>query len=224
MCITITMVTGCATIISGSRQSVSISSEPDDATVYIVKRKGEFAICKTPNTVTIKRRTPKIVVKKEGYRDTVLLYKSRKIKKYFTNSETGEVTKKRVRAGKYYTLANWWYLGNLVLGGPLGMCVDLATGAYARLPNNMDVVLTKNNKTSPKPNDKPIVNTNSNKQIYKVTSESLNVRSGAGSTYDVIMKISKGVSVEVLDKSNTEWWKIEYNNEIGFVSSKYLSK
>jgi uncharacterized protein YgiM (DUF1202 family) len=50
------------------------------------------------------------------------------------------------------------------------------------------------------------------------------MRSGAGSNYTLIMKINKNASVEVIEKVNSDWWKIKYNDEIGYVSSKFLSK
>lgn len=74
---------------------------------------------------------------------------------------------------------------------------------------------------------KDIVNenvTNSTKETFKVTSEFLNIRSGAGTTYDIVVKINKGTSVDLIEKMSTEWWKIKYNDKIGFVSPKYLSK
>jgi hypothetical protein len=76
---------------------------------------------------------------------------------------------------------------------------------------------------TPKPAEKS-VKTSVAKDTYKVTCESLNMRSGAGSNYTLIMKINKNASVEVIEKVNSDWWKIKYNDEIGYVSSKFLSK
>lgn len=63
---------------------------------------------------------------------------------------------------------------------------------------------------------------NSEKQIYKVTSETLNVRSGPGITYDIIITIHKSALVQLINKENSEWWKIKYKDKTGFCASKYL--
>ena len=55
-----------------------------------------------------------------------------------------------------------------------------------------------------------------------VTASSLNVRSGASTTYSVIGKLSKGSKVEVISTSNG-WSKIKYDGRTGYVSSQYLS-
>lgn len=72
---------------------------------------------------------------------------------------------------------------------------------------------------------KPESESTAGKEIYKVTAENfVNMRSGAGLNFDLIMKINKGSFVEVIEKTNSGWWKIKYMGEIGFVSSKLLSK
>ena len=55
-----------------------------------------------------------------------------------------------------------------------------------------------------------------------VTATTLNVRSGAGTSYQVIGSLSKGTKVEVISESNG-WSKINYNGKTGYVSSQYLS-
>ena len=55
-----------------------------------------------------------------------------------------------------------------------------------------------------------------------VNASSLNVRSGASTSYSVIGNLSKGSKVEVISTSNG-WSKIKYNGQTGYVSSKYLS-
>lgn len=57
----------------------------------------------------------------------------------------------------------------------------------------------------------------------KITSGSLNVRSGDGTNHSVIGSLSKGSSVLVLSVADS-WSKILFNgSQIGFVSSKYLT-
>ena len=55
-----------------------------------------------------------------------------------------------------------------------------------------------------------------------VTATTLNVRSGAGTSYSVLGSLSKGTKVEVISTKNG-WSKINYNGSIGYVSSQYLS-
>ena len=62
--------------------------------------------------------------------------------------------------------------------------------------------------------------TNENKKV--VTANSLNMRSGASTSYRVITKLSKGTVVEVISESNG-WSKIKNNGRLGYVSSEYLT-
>ena len=57
-----------------------------------------------------------------------------------------------------------------------------------------------------------------------VTATSLNVRSGAGTSYSVITKLSKGTVVDVLESASNGWKKIKTSNgTIGWVSGSYLA-
>ncbi len=63
----------------------------------------------------------------------------------------------------------------------------------------------------------------SSTSIVNIQSGSLNVRSGAGTSYTIIGKLLKGENVIVLS-SSSNWSKILYNGtKIGYVSSQYLS-
>ena len=62
--------------------------------------------------------------------------------------------------------------------------------------------------------------TNENKKV--VTANSLNMRSGASTSYRVITKLSKGTVVEVISESNG-WSKIKNDGRLGYVSSEYLT-
>lgn len=60
--------------------------------------------------------------------------------------------------------------------------------------------------------------------IGTVTATSLNVRSGASTSYSVVGKLNKGEKVEILS-SNNGWYKIEYdNNKIGWSCDDYITK
>ena len=50
----------------------------------------------------------------------------------------------------------------------------------------------------------------------------LNVRSGPGKGYSVVCQVKKGSTVDVLDDSNTDWWKIRQNGNAGYAMSEYL--
>ena len=57
-----------------------------------------------------------------------------------------------------------------------------------------------------------------------VTATSLNVRSGAGTSYSVITKLPKGTVVDVLESASNGWKKIKTSNgTIGWVSGSYLA-
>jgi len=109
--------TGCATVASGKHQDVMIRSNPTGANVLI----DGMMSGTTPmlaNLVRKKRHT--IKVSKPGY-------------------ET--VTRATTRG------FNWWYLGNLILGGIIGLIVDPITGAiYEVKPDAVYVDLEKPNQ------------------------------------------------------------------------------
>lgn len=97
------LLASCATIISGSRQTVEIFSEPTNATVSI----NEIEIGKTPIIENLKRNQDyRLVLKLDGY------------KPYET------VLEKKFNA---------WYIGNIVFGGVIGLVVDPITGAMYKL-------------------------------------------------------------------------------------------
>ena len=60
-------------------------------------------------------------------------------------------------------------------------------------------------------------------QTKYVDTEELNIRSGAGTKYEVVDKISQGRKVTVLSDQG-KWSEIELENgQKGFVSTKFLS-
>jgi len=56
---------------------------------------------------------------------------------------------------------------------------------------------------------------------YYTATTTLNVRSGAGTSYSVLFSIDKGDEVELISKTNN-WYEIKYKERTGFASSKYL--
>ena len=63
-----------------------------------------------------------------------------------------------------------------------------------------------------------------NNEIYIVTAQSLNMRNGAGVQYSIIITLSEGDEVMLIEKTTKDWWKIMYKNYEGYVSSQLLIK
>ncbi len=58
-----------------------------------------------------------------------------------------------------------------------------------------------------------------------ISSGVLNVRKSGSTSAEIVDKLSKGDTVEVLDTSNASWWKIKTPNGVtGYASSDYLEK
>lgn len=132
VCVSATLtMTGCASIFSGSTQTLTFKSVPDEAQITISNKAGEKVHTGlTPATVTLKRGTGyfkpaayDVTFKKDGYQA-----KSVQV--------TGSV--------------NGWYVANIIFGGLIGLLiVDPITGAmYTLNPNDINAVLDKNQTAS----------------------------------------------------------------------------
>lgn len=100
---TILVTTNCATIISGSKQTVKFASTPSEASVFI----DEVEVGKTPYETKLERkREYAVMIKLDGYRT----YETKLTKKF-----------------------NAWYLGNILFGGIIGLIIDPITGAIYNL-------------------------------------------------------------------------------------------
>jgi len=109
------LTTGCATIVSKSTQTMTLTSVPDGATVRITNKSGVAVnSSSTPSTVTLKKgrgyfkpETYTLSFSKEGYKPVDITVR-------------GSV--------------NGWYFGNVIFGGLIGLlAVDPATGAMFTL-------------------------------------------------------------------------------------------
>ncbi len=80
-----------------------------------------------------------------------------------------------------------------------------------------DGTVTPTETPTEKPTETPVET-----KTGKVTASSLNVRSGAGTTYDKVAKITKGTAVTVLDEKDG-WYKIETGSVTGWVSGEYIA-
>ncbi len=110
------MSTGCASIISGSEQEISLTSQPSGATVT-VEPGGQQAT--TPGTLLLKR--------KDGpYRLNFTLDGHEPYSVMLTTDMNG------------------WVYGNLILGGIIGFLIDSSTGASTTLnPDEVNANLVK---------------------------------------------------------------------------------
>lgn len=100
------LLSSCATIISGSKQNVKFSSNPSSASIFI----DEVEVGKTPFEMKLARKSEHVVmIKLEGYQT----YQTTLTKKF-----------------------NAWYVGNILIGGWIGLIVDPITGAIYNLSPN----------------------------------------------------------------------------------------
>ena len=56
-----------------------------------------------------------------------------------------------------------------------------------------------------------------------ITTANLNLRKSTSTTSDILATIPKNTSINIIDKSISGWYKIEYKGVTGFVSSQYVS-
>lgn len=113
----LTLLSGCASIVSGGPENLTISSNPSDANMTICnERTGQcLTNAKTPYTASLERD--------QGFFKAAK-YKIRCEKEGYTPLE------KSISAN-----VNGWYFGNIVFGGLVGLLiVDPATGAMWSLP------------------------------------------------------------------------------------------
>lgn len=68
----------------------------------------------------------------------------------------------------------------------------------------------------------PTTTSNVSKVVYVVNTSALNVRSGPGTSYNVVGGLSRGASANVVGSSG-KWYKISYGGGYGYISSSYTS-
>jgi len=126
-CIAITIgATGCATITSGTSQSVMVVTEKDvvDASCELTDKKGgKWYVPETPAAVTVRKGDGpmSVVCRKDGYKVSTLSVDE--------------------------TLAGATF-GNIILGGGIGILVDAASGAAQQYPDNIIVWMEPDKWTS----------------------------------------------------------------------------
>jgi len=111
-------LSSCATLVNGTKQTVSFNSEPSGATVILVNKKGiETTIGTTPMVTAIPRKTKKVKFSSEGF-----------------YTETYEAYAKASIHWLYYLDA---------ISGFVPAIIDLSTGGHIKLEENVKVELKK---------------------------------------------------------------------------------
>ncbi|MBC5863320.1 PEGA domain-containing protein [Flavobacterium sp. K77] len=108
------LCSSCATIVSGSKQNVKFESNPSQATILV----DEVEVGKTPFEIKLSRKSEhEVLIKLDGYKN----YQTTLTKKF-----------------------NAWYLGNILIGGLVGLIIDPVTGAiYNLTPKQVNAEMTK---------------------------------------------------------------------------------
>lgn len=111
-------VSGCASIVSGTTQNVNIATMPADekSNCTLHDEKSTYQAI-TPTLVTVKKGDGPLKVSCES------------------PSQKGETTIPET--------LDPWYLGNILLGGVIGLVVDGANGAYQKYPEQITVPMGK---------------------------------------------------------------------------------
>lgn len=122
------LCSSCATVISGTHQYVDISSEPAGATVLIDGKEAG----RTPLEYQLKRSSDHMVrLELAGYAPYEI-----KIDKTF----------------------NPWVIGNVIIGGVIGIVVDSVTGAVYRLtPDEIDATLKRGYASAAETGDRIVI-------------------------------------------------------------------
>lgn len=108
------LMSSCASIITGTSQIVPVESDPPGAQIAM----DGMGVGVTPAQITVKRGSDHVLaISREGFETTTVML------------------------GKKF---NGWYIGNLVIGGLVGLIIDLADGAYMWVePEFVKVVLKR---------------------------------------------------------------------------------
>ena len=114
--ILILSLTGCASITTGTNQSISVNTEPEkEAVCQLNNDKGSWYIPSTPGSVVVHR----------SYSDLNIVCKKGK--------KTGTTAIKSSTKGMTF--------GNLIFGGFIGAGVDMSTGSAYDYPTNVSIMM-----------------------------------------------------------------------------------
>jgi hypothetical protein len=126
-----TALCGCASVIKGSSQDISLSTTPNDgATCTLNSSRGEWTAT-TPAQINVKRSKNDIKVHctKDGFQEASTVIPSE---------------------------FEPWTLGNLILGGVIGLGVDASTGAINKYPSTVSVPMQSSATGTAEPQRGPV--------------------------------------------------------------------
>lgn len=105
--------TSCATLVNGTRQNISISSQPSDANIWL----DSMYVGRTPMIVQVPRSDSHLVtISLEGYEPYQIVFSKR---------------------------LSGWVFGNIIFGGFIGLAIDAITGSiYTLTPDQVQATLT----------------------------------------------------------------------------------
>ncbi len=118
---------GCASVTSGTSQKLTVATDPTGADCKLtVKDVAIGTVSPTPGSIAVKRAgdSIRVICSKDGYRDATYLNKPG------LNAAT---------------------LGNIILGGVVGLAVDAASGANNKYEEVMTIRLEPTSAGEPKP-------------------------------------------------------------------------
>jgi hypothetical protein len=118
---------GCASVTSGTSQKLTVNTDPPGAECKLtVKEAAIGTVSPTPGSITVKRAgdSIRVICSKDGYRDASY------VNKPGLNAAT---------------------LGNIILGGVVGLAVDAASGANNKYEEVMSIRLEPGSANEPKP-------------------------------------------------------------------------
>ncbi len=121
---------------------------------------------------------------------------------------------------------NLWvaqYSSTNTFNKPYNMWQYSETGRVPGISGNVDLNYTclKMNNSNSTNNDNT-TNTPSTSSEKGVTTDNLNFRKEASTSSSIITTIPKNTTIEIIDKSISGWYKVKYQNNTGYVSSKYV--
>jgi uncharacterized protein YceK len=122
LCLGVLLLQGCASIVSGTNQVVSIDTPGCPASACeLTNDKGKWYLNATPGTTTVSRAYGPLLV----------------------SCKSGDV----VGSGTFNSSTKPMAFGNIIFGGVIGAGVDIGTGAAYDYPGNMSVPMTCPPKT-----------------------------------------------------------------------------
>ena len=110
------LLSGCATIVTGSSQDISVASTPPGADCSVLQGELVVATLRTPATVRVKKTRDDLMVKCVEA----------------TAGEAEQVNESGVEP---------WVFGNILIGGIIGLVIDWASGGYNDYEDTMDIAI-----------------------------------------------------------------------------------